>query len=216
MTKHQSEPNAQPASRRELAKEIMRRLQEPIVDAPAQPPASEPSGREPAMPAGFREWLARAVDVAVSPKQAETVWHGFWRWEPGVPERECTTADMLRRLAMHLSSGALKFTEHDFDTGNWIAALNHRADLLEGRHPAAPAGEREEVEQEPHSSYAKLRRMFDNEQAKVTHFQMKAAALEASHAALQAKLDAFAGLVEKWRKMHSYWWADELAAALAE
>jgi hypothetical protein len=40
--------------------------------------------------------------------------------------------------------------------------------------------------------------------------------LEASHAALQAKLDAVAGLEEKWRKMHSYWWADELAAALAE
>jgi hypothetical protein len=44
------------------------------------------------------------------------------------------------------------------------------------------------------------------------------AALEASHAALQAKLDAVAGLVEKWRAYEVEWvegCADELAAALA-
>jgi hypothetical protein len=188
---------------------------EPVA---SQPPASEPSGREPGIPDGFREWLARAVGVAVSPKQAETVWHGFWRWEPGVPERECTTADMLRRLAMHLSSGALKFTEHDFDTGNWIAALNSRADVLEGRHPAAPAGEREEVERLlgfVRDAHAKLdsggipdfpeymnrmeRRLFwmINE---LGERAARIAALEASHAALQAKLDAVEAERDRLRK----------------
>jgi hypothetical protein len=232
---------------------------EPVA---SQPPASEPSGREPGIPDGFREWLARAVGVAVSPKQAETVWHGFWRWEPGVPERECTTADMLRRLAMHLSSGALKFTEHDFDTGNWIAALNSRADVLEGRHPAAPAGEREEVErlreenrrrQETIEALADRlyasreiwcddysKQTLERAQAEadehgvpvcvVVHgmsaakvLPRKMAALEASHTALQAKLDAVAGLVEKFNANRltavsycRYHAADELAAALAE
>jgi hypothetical protein len=226
MTKHQSEPNAQPASEPPAICPWCKRPFATVDDvrgltmhgkcftryayrdpdaandcelaAANPPPASEPSGREPAMPAGFREWLARAVDVAVSPKQAETVWHGFWRWEPGVPERECTTADMLRRLAMHLSSGALKFTEHDFDTGNWIAALNHRADLLEGRHPAAPAGELED------KYLADINRIcnvadkhgwngIENSKAVWDFFDgqlSERAALEASHAALQAELEA--------------------------
>jgi hypothetical protein len=201
---------------------------------------------------------------------------------------------MLRRLAMHLSSGALKFTEHDFDTGNWIAALNSRADVLEGRHPAAPAGEWEEAYREGFNNGTALciaQLQADADQGRTHHerlmsqhgwvkqarlaaleaelahanaqidefrpqvesmlhfkFQFgsdyplarqaldlameldrKRIALEASHAALQAKLDAVAGLVGKWRAwsrgigkspVAAQWaytrCADELESALAE
>jgi hypothetical protein len=136
---------------------------EPV--APAQPPASEPSGRE--------------LEVAV---------------------------ERLRDIGGDVADCLCGGLPHDDFTyrGSLLHRLWEASEVLQRhylRHPAAPAGEREEVDDANTVALAALD---------------KAAALEASHTALQAKLDAVAGLVEKWRKMHSYWWADELAAALAE
>jgi hypothetical protein len=69
-------------------------------------------------------------------------------------------------------------------------------------NPAAPAGEREEVERLRGCEIllGTLRpKLADCEQALAKAHQREAA-LEASHAALQAKLDAVAGLVGKWRE----------------
>jgi hypothetical protein len=88
-------------------------------------------------------------------------------------------------------------------------------------NPAAPAGEREEVERLRGCEIllGTLRpKLADCEQALAKAHQREAA-LEASHAALQAKLDAVAGLVGKWRYEAKHYpamnhCADELAAAL--
>lgn len=86
-------------------------------------------------PPQFRLWLSRVVDVAVSPKQAAVAWNDWQRWEPHVPENECSTSDMLRRIARLFENGSLKFTTQleGFNESEWQSAISRRADLLEAR-----------------------------------------------------------------------------------
>jgi hypothetical protein len=97
---------------------------------------------------------------------------------------------------------AMQMVHPDFRERDKLVAKFWR-DLRDevARHPAAPAGEREEVERLRGCEIllGTLRpKLADCEQALAKAYQREAA-LEASHAALQSKLDAVAGLVEKWR-----------------
>lgn len=97
-------------------------------------------------PAGFREWLARTVDVAVSPKQAAAAWRDWQRWEPHVPEGECSTSDLLRKIARMFSAGMIQLGTEGDNSDEWANALIARADLLDGRaSPAVAGGETERL-----------------------------------------------------------------------
>ncbi len=57
-----------------------------------------------------------------------------------VPGDECSTADMLRKVAGHLRSGAFRVHDARMSTDEWVDGINQRADMLEevSRLPAGP------------------------------------------------------------------------------
>jgi hypothetical protein len=182
MTKHQSEPNAQPASEKRITE-------------------------------GVRDMLAILED----PEATED-------------EKARAASTIVEAVAPDIMEAATKEAQEWWD----------------GKAPAAPAGEREEVERlrarlaeieaganADAEDLAKLRDGTKLTRAGVVQVlvwqQQELAEAKATNAALQAKLDAVAGLVKKWRgwsrgigksPVAAQWaytrCADELEAALAE
>jgi hypothetical protein len=256
MTKHQqSEPNAQPASDGGSSEwptmndirihEAVKKWSEPADSTPAQP-ASEPSAA-----------------VVEHYKRASRDYGDLFCWcvqnlEKFPPLEGRWTDEVKRRLSQSqppASEPSGREAERYTPASLFDGWLRHQAkwsvrDRLDIRNkavelfglPAAPAGEREEADTDPDQILAMCGPHWVDEETKrvISEAKERIAALEASHAALQAKLDAVAGLVAKGPNKNFRTWVasyisdstldgqarscvsrmastlDELAAALAE
>jgi hypothetical protein len=222
MTKHQqSEPNAQPASDGGGSEwptmndirihEAVKKWSEPADSTPAQPPASEPSGRE--HHASWRSAILMAIENAkVEPPDIDD--KAYWRHElkafdeffaghPAAPAGEREEAETLNEERLRI----LKIKRATCQ-GCLAAAMGKPL------HTVADSGY-------PSRSYCGDAWEQGWEYINGSATWQEHAALEASHAALQAKLDAVA---EAARKASDRYWNGgllepamrDLRAALAE
>jgi hypothetical protein len=235
MTKHQSEPNAQPASepsglqsaayelagdtrlaqgsfrnRRDAAEEILKRHWHPA--APAGEREESLNSLEARLAADIR-----AIDGNHDKGAAELAEQLIARgWHPApAGERNAELSRQRNDLAAEVDRLDWLVKR---ETGTWLETrdANQRLtdDAAAARQQAAIVLNSMEWDGDGYCwtggqwDY----RLTPSEAVELTASKIKN--LESSNTALQAKLDAVAGLVEKWRRMHSYWWADELAAAL--
>lgn len=113
------------------------------ADAPTdQPAGAEASGCE--LPTDLQRWLSSVFAIPVTAKQAAMVWASVGRWEPWVPEDECPTVDMLKKLVRFIERDELQFisTGVEFE---WLEGLRKRIALIEANWHPAPASELAEL-----------------------------------------------------------------------
>jgi hypothetical protein len=231
MTKHQqSEPNAQPASDGGSSEwptmndirihEAVKKWSEPADSTPAQPPASEPSGRELTARELSAKWLNRANELDSTAglhsrvdRQKQSHFEAeLWRraaaelilvGRPAAPAGEREEAETLNEERLRI----LKIKRATCQ-GCLAAAMGKPL------HTVADSGY-------PSRSYCGDAWEQGWEYINGSATWQEHAALEASHAALQAKLDAVA---EAARKASDRYWNGgllepamrDLRAALAE
>jgi hypothetical protein len=213
MTKHQSEPNAQPASEPDYACKVCGNAHDETgtlehgrgcytqdEDGGGSEYIEEADkSRHPAEPSGRHVPSVKDIDDVYTEELSEEAIADLEKLRhPAAPAWEREEVKRLRQALskqqdeiQQILGKALGYPKYASDQKNFPGATEANG-VCVGEHVAESLAE---------EAAARL------------------AILEASHTALQAKLDAVAGLVEKWRAYEVEWvegCADELAAALAE
>jgi hypothetical protein len=154
---------------------------------------SEPNA-QPASDGGSSEWPTMN-DIRIH--EAVKKWSEPADSTPAQPASEAVIPSLQKCCMMRApdNTGRTCDKPAGHDGPHWTYGMDGK------EWPAAPAGEREEADTDPDQILAMCGPHWVDEETKrvISEAKERIAALEASHAALQAKLDAVAGLEGKWR-----------------